>query len=190
MSAAPIVLASSSPRRRELLEKAGVQFEIVVSAAEEIHDASLSPAVLCEHNAQLKAAEVAARRPEARVIGSDTLVFLDGVPLGKPKDMDEARSMLRSLSGRTHQVCTGVCLISPGGVIRRFHDTADVTFLPLDDALIDLYFSQMNPLDKAGSYGIQETGVQIIAGIEGHFETVMGLPAHLVLEALGGEEEK
>ena len=180
----PIVLASASPRRRELLERAGVVFEVVVSPAEEIHDASLKPDVLCEHNAALKAEAVATVRPDATVIGSDTLVFIDDQPLGKPADLEEARCMLRKLAGRVHRVCTGVCVIFPGGVRKTFHGTTEVTFLPLGDAEIDAYFALVNPLDKAGGYGIQEHGECIIAGIEGSFDNVMGLPVDLVMEAL------
>ena len=179
-----IVLASASPRRRELLANAGVVFEVVVSPAEEIHDASMKPHVLCELNATLKAAAVASIRPDATVIGSDTLVFIDDLPLGKPADLDEAREMLRRLSGRTHQVCTGVCVIHPGGVRDVFHDVTDVTFRPLDAAAIDTYLPLANPLDKAGAYGIQESGELIIAGIRGSFENVMGLPVEMVVTAL------
>lgn len=180
-----IVLASSSPRRRELLEKAGIVFDVVVSPAEEIHDPVMKPHVLCELNATLKAAAVSEIRPDATVIGSDTLVFIDDMPLGKPVDLDEARSMLRRLSGRTHQVCTGVCVIYPGGGKNIFHDITEVTFLPLDDGLIEAYFSRVNPLDKAGAYGIQECGEMIVSGIRGSFENVMGLPVEKVIAALG-----
>jgi septum formation protein len=183
-SGMPIVLASSSPRRRELLERAGLSFEVVASPAEEVHDATLPPHVLCELNATLKAAAVAAIRPDATVIGADTLVFIDDLPLGKPSDLAEARAMLRRLSGRSHQVCTGVCVIAPGGEKKVFHDLTAVTFLPLDEAAIDGYFAQVNPLDKAGAYGIQECGEQIVAGIEGSFENVMGLPVAQVVAAL------
>lgn len=180
----PIVLASASPRRRELLAAAGVTFEVVVSPAEEIHDASMKPDALCEHNATLKAAAVAALRPDATVIGSDTLVFIDDLPLGKPADLAEARDMLRRLSGRTHQVCSGVCIIHPDGRQHAFHDLTEVTFLTLDDAAIDHYFTQANPLDKAGAYGIQESGDLIISGIRGSYDNVMGLPVDKVLDAL------
>ena len=182
----PIVLASASPRRRELLEKAGVVFEVVPSPAEEVHDAAMKPHVLCELNATLKAEAIAALRPDATVIGSDTLVFIDDMPLGKPADMDQARAMLRRLSGRTHQVCTGVCVIRPGGQKDTFHDVTEVTFRDLDEAAIDHYVSLANPLDKAGAYGIQEHGDLIVAGIEGSFENVMGLPVDKVVAALGG----
>lgn len=181
----PIVLASSSPRRRELLERAGVVFEVVASPAEEIHDPTMKPDALCEHNATLKAAAIAALRPDATVIGSDTLVFIDDMPLGKPVDLDDARAMLRRLSARTHRVCTGVCVIYPGGEMNVFHDTTEVTFLTLDDAAIEKYFSLVNPLDKAGAYGIQESGDLIVAGITGSFENVMGLPVEKVVAALG-----
>lgn len=183
----PIVLASASPRRRELLERAGVIFEIVVSPAEEIHDASLKPDVLCEHNAVLKAEAVAALRPDAIVIGSDTLVFIDDEPLGKPTDLDEARSMLRRLAGRVHRVCTGVCVIFPGGMKKVFHGNTEVTFLPLDETQINAYFALVNPLDKAGAYGIQEHGELIVANIQGSFDNVMGLPVDLVIQALDDE---
>ncbi|MEO5715755.1 MAG: Maf family protein [Luteolibacter sp.] len=179
-----IVLASASPRRSELLAREGVAFEVVVSPAEEIHDAALKPDVLCELNAGLKADAVALVRPDAIVIAADTLVFIDDLPLGKPTGLDEARAMLRRLSGRTHQVCTGVCVIHPGGVKNSFHDLTDVTFRELDEAAISEYFELVNPLDKAGAYGIQEHGELIISGISGSFDNVMGLPVNKVLEAL------
>jgi septum formation protein len=169
------------------LEGAGVEFEVVVSPAEEIHDASLDPEVLCEMNAALKAEAVAAMRPDATVIGSDTLVFIDGEPLGKPADPDEARAMLKKLSGRTHCVCTGVSVIFPCGKKLTFHDKTEVEFRVLDDAAIDAYFAVANPLDKAGAYGIQEHGERIIAGIRGNFDNVMGLPVEMVVNALEQE---
>jgi len=180
----PIVLASSSPRRRELLEQAGVVFEVVASPAEEIHDPAMKPDHLCELNATLKAVAVAKIRPDSIVIGSDTLVFIDEIPLGKPADLEEAYAMLRRLSGRTHCVCTGVCVIHPGGMQNVFHDITEVTFRSLDDAAITNYLSLVNPMDKAGAYGIQEYGDQIISEIQGDYENVMGLPVNLVLEAL------
>ena len=181
---APVILASASPRRHELLARAGVRFEVVHSPAEEIHDASIDPERLCEMNATLKAEAIAATRPEAVVIGADTLVFIDGEPLGKPADHDEARAMLRRLAGRVHRVCTGVCVIFPDGLREVFHETTAVSFRPLDDADIENYLSLANPLDKAGAYGIQEHGERIVAGIEGSFENVMGLPVEKVVAAL------
>lgn len=181
----PIVLASASPRRSELLEKAGVVFDVIPSPAEEIHDAEMAPGFLCELNAALKAEAVAVMRPDAMVIGADTLVFIDGIPLGKPVDLTEARFMMRRLSGRSHQVCTGVCVIAPSGERSMFHDLTEVVFKDLTDEEIDDYFALVNPLDKAGAYGIQEHGERIVCEIRGSFENVMGLPVDKVIEALG-----
>ncbi len=144
----------------------------------------MKPSLLCEHNAILKAVAVANIRPDATVIGSDTLVFIDEMPLGKPVDLEDARMMLRRLSSRTHRVCTGVCVIHSNRVPIVFHEISEVTFRALDDDAIDHYFSLVNPLDKAGAYGIQEHGDQIIAAIEGSYENVMGLPIEKVLAAL------
>jgi septum formation protein len=183
----PIVLASASPRRRELLERAGLVFEIMPSPAEELHDAAMEPELLCELNAALKAEAVADQRPDATVIGADTLVFIDGEPLGKPSDLEEARGMLRRLAGRTHRVCTGVCVIFPGGVRKLFHGMTEVDFLPLDDVEIDAYFALVNPFDKAGAYGIQEHGEMIVSAIRGGFDNVMGLPVAMLMAALRQE---
>ncbi len=180
----PIVLASASPRRSELLAAAGIIFEVVPSPAEEVHDALMDPAALCELNARLKAAAIAAVRPDATVIGADTLVFIDSLPLGKPADLAAAREMLRRLSGRTHHVCTGVCVIHPDGRVQPFHDLTEVTFRELDEAAIDAYLAVANALDKAGAYGIQESGELIISGISGSYENVMGLPVTMVVAAL------
>lgn len=179
-----IVLASGSPRRRELLAAAGLCFEVMASPAEEIHDASLGMAGLCEENARLKAAVVSV--PGAVVIAADTLVFIDGDPLGKPKDMAQAHGMLRRLSGRTHQVCTGVCVVDAGGKERTFHAVTDVVFRELDEAGISEYLTLTSPLDKAGGYGIQDCGELIVERISGGYDNVMGLPVGLVLEALEG----
>ncbi len=180
-----MILASGSPRRRELLEAAGLVFEVRPSLAGELHDASIPPAELCERNAELKAAAIAAEHPDATVIGADTLVFIDGEPLGKPRDLDEARAMLRRLGGRTHSVCTGVCVIPPDGPPRRLHDLTEVRFRPLDEEIISGYFQVADPLDKAGAYGIQEHGELLVEGITGNFDNVMGLPVKKVLAALG-----
>ena len=179
-----IVLASASPRRHELLGRAGVSFEVVISPADEIHDATLAPEVLCEMNASLKAEAVACDRRDAAVIGADTLVFIDGEPLGKPVDLDEARVMLRRLAGRMHRVCTGVCVIFPNGEKSVFHEISEVIFLPLSDAAIEHYIAVSQPLDKAGAYGIQEYGELIIQEISGNYDNVMGLPVAPLLEVL------
>jgi septum formation protein len=180
----PVVLASVSPRRSEILAGAGIDFEVVGSPAEELHDAAMAPHVLCETNATAKAVAVAAQRPEATVIGADTLVFIDGEPLGKPRDVAEARQMLSRLSGRTHRVCTGVCVVFPGGRKEVFHEVTEVDFLPFGLETIEEYFSRVNPLDKAGGYGIQEHGELLVAGIRGNFDNVMGLPSAAVVAVL------
>ncbi|MES2997285.1 MAG: Maf family protein [Verrucomicrobiota bacterium] len=178
-----IILASASPRRRELLADAGVAFEVIVSPAEEIHDASLPPEILCETNARLKAGAVAHDYPNAAIIGADTLVFIDDLPLGKPRDLAEAKEMLRRLSGRIHKVCTGVCVIAAGKT-SCFHETTHVTFRSLNDETIDRYLSLCDPLDKAGAYGIQDHGDLIVESIDGSFDNVMGLPVRRLLEFL------
>lgn len=181
-----LILASASPRRHELLAAAGLEFEVIPSPAEEIHDLTLGMAGLCEENARLKATAISPIHPDAAVIGADTLVFLDGDALGKPKTLDEAKSMLRRLSGRVHQVCTGICIAGPGASLRSFHCVTDVVFRDLDETSISRYLALGNPLDKAGGYGIQDHGDIIISGINGSYENVMGLPVDLVVEALRG----
>lgn len=180
-----VILASASPRRKELLAATGLDFQVVTSPAEEIHDAAIPLDELCEKNAELKALAVAADHPEDAVIGADTLVYIDGEPLGKPKDLDEARVMLRKLSGRSHTVCTGVCIVFPGGRVKRFHELTAVRFRELDDATIEAYFQKTNPLDKAGAYGIQDSGEMIVEGIDGAFDNVMGLPVARLMQELG-----
>lgn len=179
-----LILASSSPRRRQLLADAGLDFITVPSPAEELHDASIPPGELCELNAALKARAVAVGRPTDTVIGADTLVFLDDEPLGKPTDLDEARWMLRRLAGRVHAVRTGVCVIHPDGSEVRFHETTEVRFRPLADEEIEQYLGITKPLDKAGAYGIQDRGDLIVESIVGAFDNVMGLPVAALLRAL------
>ncbi|MGJ8633742.1 MAG: Maf family protein [Luteolibacter sp.] len=179
-----IILASGSPRRKELLEKTGIEFQVKVSPAEEIHDSTLGMAGLCETNARLKAEAVAKENPEAAVIGSDTLVFVDDMALGKPKDMEEARGMIRRLSGRSHKVCTGVCIAGPAEKVLTFHQATEVVFKKLNEETITSYLEKTQPLDKAGAYGIQDHGEMIVEGIVGDFDNVMGLPVKRLLEEL------
>jgi septum formation protein len=173
----PLVLASQSPRRIELLRAAGHRFDVLVPEVEESHDATLTPAELTIANARLKAAAAASLRPDALVIGADTLVYLDGQPLGKPRDLDDARHMLRRLSSRSHHVCTGVYLAWNGGREGKgFHVITDVAFLPLTEESITAYHARVNPLDKAGAYGIQEAAELILDHYDGSWTNVMGLP--------------
>ncbi len=184
MSGRELVLASASPRRRELLEGAGYCFEVVVVAAEEAGDAAgLGLAGLCERNAAAKAAVVAAVRPLAVVVGADTLVWVGGEALGKPRDLGEARMMLRQLSGRAHTVCTGVCVTGRGRTV-CFHELTEVVFRELDEAAIGRYLARVDPLDKAGAYAVQEHGEMVVAEVRGDFSNVVGLPLGRVAAVL------
>ena len=180
---ARLILASGSPRRREMLAKAGLIFEVIPSPAEELHDASMPLAQLCEENARLKALDVARYHPQATVIGADTLVYVDQTPLGKPRSEAEAKAMLRKLSGRAHQVCTGVC-IARGDDAECFHTITEVAFKELTDDLIADYMSKVDVMDKAGSYAVQEHGEMIITEVRGDYDNVVGLPVQLLLERL------
>lgn len=179
-----VILASSSPRRVQMLREAAVDFEAIASPVEELHDATMDFRELCEINAERKARDVASRHAGAWVIGADTLVSLDGIPLGKPRDHAEARAMLQSLSGRINHVCSGVCVIDPSGAAYSFHEVTEVEFRPLSDAQIDAYMAKVNTLDKAGAYAAQEHGDDIITAIRGDFANVVGLPISRLLEML------
>ncbi|MGH7946317.1 MAG: Maf family protein [Opitutaceae bacterium] len=180
-----LILASASPRRRELLGELGVPFEVIVADITEHEESSTDPRVMVAHNAALKAEWVAARNPDALVLGADTTVFIDQHALNKPRDHKEAREMLRRLSGRTHTVFTGLA-------VRRREDrlgmdegvASDVTFKPLDDATIEEYLSHVHTLDKAGGYAIQEHGDLIIAGYQGSFSNIIGLPLETTKQIL------
>lgn len=186
MSGRPLVLASASPRREELLRRAGFDFEIVLSQVEEAHDAALTPAQLTLENARRKALAVCHARPGALVIGADTLVYVDGDPLAKPADLGEALQMVRRLSARTHEVCTGVAFACDGRVEHELHVITHVTFKPLTDEVIRDYHSKVNPIDKAGAYGIQECTEMVLEQMTGSFTNVVGLPVEEVTAALHG----
>lgn len=187
MTERPMILASSSPRRVELMQEAGYVFSILVPGVEEAHDESLTCEQLTVENARRKAHAIAQQRPDALVVGADTLVYLDGVPITKPADMEEAASMLRRLSGRTHQVCTGVALIWSGGAEEQlFHVISDVTFKPLTEEVIRDYHSRIQPLDKAGGYAVQDESAMIIDRVTGSWSNVKGLPMERLAEVLAG----
>jgi septum formation protein len=179
-----MILASMSPRRRELLAREGVEFRVVVRDTEEVHDASLPPQELCAINAAAKAAAVAAEFPGDIVIGADTLVFIDGMPLGKPADETEAVAMLQRLQGRTHCVCTAVAVFMPDSSRRDFVETSYVTFRQLSEADIRHYMGLVHVYDKAGAYAIQEHGELIIQSFEGDMDNVIGLPVTRLLQVL------
>lgn len=178
----PLVLASTSPRRRELLGLLSLPFEVVGSGydEEQVDHSLYAPPDYVMKLASGKAAEVAGRvDQDAVVIGADTTVVLDGMYLNKPKDTADARQMLRSLSGRTHQVYTGLCLIHGIETVADFAIT-EVTFDTLTDDRIAAYVAGGEPLDKAGAYGIQGEALSFIPGISGDYFNVVGLPLKLL----------
>jgi len=180
-----LILASKSPRRRVLLEEAGFSFDVLPSDVEEFEDIDAEPSAVVHHNAFLKARAIAPAHPQDLVLGSDTTVCHNQAVLGKPADMDDARSMLLSLSGSMHTVYTGIAMLWIGGGFDEVHVmTRDVTFKTLDDRVVDEYFSLVNPLDKAGSYGIQEGRDLIIEKVQGSVANVMGFPIEFFIERI------
>ena len=182
---ARLILASASPRRRELLQQLGVPFEVVVADVTEHEDPQTDPRVMVAHNAALKADWVAARHPDAVVLGADTTVFLDGQAINKPRDLGESRSMLRRLSGREHTVFTGIAVRRASTGLRINEGVSShVAFKPFGDDVIEDYVKRVNTLDKAGAYSIQEQTDLIIAGYRGSFSNIMGLPMEATKQIL------
>lgn len=180
----PVVLASGSPRRRELLGQMGIEdFEVLPAQGEETAPEGLAPDALVARLALQKAREVAALRPEATVIGADTVVALDGRVLGKPSDEEEAREMLSALSGRCHQVYTGMAVLSGGQAFTHVECT-QVEFRPLTEEEIAAYVATGESMDKAGAYGIQGRACVFIRGIQGDYYNVVGLPVCALHELL------
>ena len=175
MKREPLLLASASPRRAELLQTAGIPFTCVPSSADELPPGALPPDTLVAENARRKALDISARFPGRLVLGADTLVALDGQALGKPQNRADAKRMLRTLSGRTHQVFTGVC-VTDGERTETALSVTSVTFRTLDDALIDRYVASGECDDKAGAYGIQGRGSVLVERLEGDYFGVVGLP--------------
>ena len=170
-----LILASGSPRRRELLEKMGVRFTVEVSDADEHAEGSPRQMVHCL--CQRKAEAVAAKHTEGLILAADTLVELDGRALGKPADDEDARRMLRALSGRTHHVFTGMCLIDAGTGERRVcAEGSEIRFRELTDGEIESYVQSGEPRDKAGAYAIQGGAVPFVARYAGSYENIIGLP--------------
>jgi septum formation protein len=177
MKAPPLILASASPRRAELLRELGVEFQIIPGGVREVEGGHLSAEETTRINAWLKARAVARKYPDAVVLGVDTVVAMDAVLFGKPATLEEASKILLTLQGRTHWVVTGVCLLHARS--RRqviFFDRTEVKFRPLAREQIRRYHAEVNPLDKAGAYGIQEKGEALVETISGSFTNVMGLP--------------
>jgi septum formation protein len=177
MTLPPLILASASPRRAELLRELGVNFTIVTRPTEEAHHEDFTARELCLLNAYRKARAVAKLHPQALVLGADTLVYFGTTLYGKPADLADAHRMLRELAGHTHQVVTGVCLLHLGAHrCSLFAETTNVTFKPLSGSQISAYLTAIQPLDKAGSYAIQDRGDEIVERISGSFSNVVGLP--------------
>lgn len=178
------MLASASPRRRDLLTEAGFETVIKPADVEEL-SGGLTPRELVITNAELKALSVASTLRGDLVLGADTIVVLDQEILGKPRDLDHATAMLTQLSGRIHEVLTGVCLLRGGAATRcSFVESTRVRFRPLDAATICDYLASIHPLDKAGAYAAQEDQGRLIESIEGPLDNVIGLPVARVIAAI------
>lgn len=180
-----IILASASPRRKELMQKHGFDFIADPSGAQEGNSSEdcLKTAL---SNAKLKAMEIAEKYPKTVVLGADTIVVLDGKLFGKPKDLKEAKEMLNALQGRTHSVFTAIAIILKSeNILETAADESRVSFKKMDMQDIENYLKKVNVLDKAGAYAAQEFGELIIEKIDGDFENVMGLPCSLLKNELG-----
>lgn len=173
----PVILASASPRRAQLLRQLGIDFTVVPSQSSEVFQEQLTAREVAQINAYRKARFVAKRAPDALVIGADTVVALDTRLFAKPTGLEDAYRMLEELQNRTHIVVTGICLIC----LRQhrqsvFSESTDVTFRALDSLTIRRYLNHVDPLDKAGGYGIQDQGEMIVERIDGSYTNVVGLP--------------
>lgn len=178
---ADIILASQSPRRAELLTAMGVEFRVISSQFIEELDDTRSPEKVAKELALGKALAVAEKYPDSIVIGSDTIVTIEGRQLEKPHDEDEALDMIKSLAGKSHEVCTGLAVVCVSkGIQLVGADVTEVYFKPFDEERARSYVSTGDPLDKAGGYGIQSGAAPLIDHIEGEYDTVIGLPVKLL----------
>ena len=178
-----LVLASGSPRRREILEQIGVKFRVSVSDVEE-KPTSKNSLDFPRENASQKALAVSRQEPSAVVLGYDTLVFLDGKPLGKPKDKVDALKMLQALNGRSHKVITGVAVAHGGVLLDASQEETEVFFRDCSLQELEEYVNSLDPMDKAGAYGIQTQGARLIRSIRGCYYNVVGLPVARTLDML------
>lgn len=174
-----IILASASPRRRELLEQIGVEFKVAVSDVDEVASAD-NPSDLVLKNAVAKAKKVASENAGCTVLGADTVVVLDDKIYGKPKDADDAFKMLKNFSGRAHEVLTGIALVKDGEVFSKVVKT-EVTFGDMTDEEIREYIATKEPMDKAGAYAVQGIAAKFIKNIVGSYSNVVGLPLYEVV---------
>jgi septum formation protein len=180
----PLVLASRSPRRLQLLSQLGLIFEVIPAELDETLRPGEEPGAHAERLAREKALSVAGRRPEAFVIGADTVVVIDDDVLGKPHDFDDAVRMLLRLQGREHTVASGIAVAYDGGRVISAVERVRVRFRAFDEAFARAYVGTGEPLDKAGAYGIQGFGAALVEGIEGDYFAVMGLPVARLLTQL------
>ena len=182
-----IILASASPRRRELLAQAGVDFEVIVSGCDETPVPQESPQEMVERLALVKASAVADQHPDAYVIGADTTVFIDGISLGKPESETEACDMLARIAGRTHDVWGGVAVIQRAGKVSQvWSHVTRVTMAAMSKEDIARYVRTGEPMDKAGSYAIQGIGLQFVDTVQGSYSNVVGLNINALLQRLKG----
>ncbi|RDB03530.1 Maf family protein [Runella aurantiaca] len=180
----PLILASNSPRRQQLLRELGFDFIVEVRPTDELFPADMPAAEVAGYLAKHKASQFESDLSDRLVLCADTIVVVDNVILNKPADAAEAQAMLQQLSGRSHEVITGICLLSRLGY-QTVSDVAKVEFKTLTGAEIEYYIQHYRPFDKAGAYGVQEwIGMMGINRIEGSFYTIMGLPLHKVYELL------
>nr|WP_317412109.1 Maf family protein [uncultured Solibaculum sp.] len=178
-----LILASASPRRRDFLKQMGLSFRVCPARGEEKIEPGWRPEEIASHLAKQKAWEVASGHPKDTVIGADTIVVLGSEVLGKPKDREQAVHMLRMLSGKTHQVMTGVWVILDGkgyGFVQK----TEVTFYHLTESEIGQYVETGEPMDKAGAYGIQGLGMTLVKNINGDYSNVVGLPVARLMRLL------
>lgn len=179
------VLASASPRRLELLRAAGYDFDVVSPSIDELACDCLTIRELTIWNAARKAAAASKLCEDAVVLAADTLVSIDGEVIGKPSNLEDAAAILRRLSGRAHEVWTGVRIVAPArGKMQSFEEISRVYFRKLDERAIRNYLAKIDPLDKAGAYAAQGHGAEIIAEIQGSFTNVVGLPMEKTMRAL------
>lgn len=179
-----IILASASPRRKELLAGLGFDFDIIPSNVEEIYPENIVLDKVPEYLAELKANALSGKHKEAIIISADTVVILENEILGKPADLKEAKTILKKLSGKKHEVITGVCIIA-NGTKHTFSDKTEVYFKELTDDEIHFYVHRYQPMDKAGAYGVQEwIGYVAVEKIVGSFYNVMGMPINKVYSIL------
>lgn len=185
MSKQQVILASQSPRRKELLSKMGLNFIVIPSNYDEHLDDSRSAAEVAEELALGKAMEIAKDHPDAIIIGSDTIVVINGKQLEKPRDEADAMYLLKMLSGQTNEIVTGVAVVQKSkAVALTDHDVVRVTFKPYNETAVKKYITSGDAMDKAGAYGIQSGAAPLIESMDGRYDTAIGLPTHLLSDFL------